>query len=286
MFLLALPAGELADRFDPRRIITLASLLEAVASSLLLVFVLAHETSVWPLYAIILLYGMARGFSGPATRSLLPFLVPPEKLSRAIAWGSSALQLGDHRRAGLWRLRLCARSRDRVRQCAGRVPVECRRDAVSRRQAPDAGCVGSREPVGQSARGHRIRALASGDPRRDLPRSVRGAAGRRGVPAADLRARHPARRSEGPRPVAQRAGFRRRAHGIGPHSPAGRAQGRLHHVCHCRDLRHRHHRVRDIEEFRPVPCRPCRHGRGRSDQRVHPLRARAVCDAGCRCADG
>ena len=93
MFLLALPAGELADRFDPRRIITLSSLLEAVASGLLLVFVLAHGTSAWPLYAIILLYGTARGFSGPATRSLLPFLVPPEKLSRSIAWASSTLQL-------------------------------------------------------------------------------------------------------------------------------------------------------------------------------------------------
>lgn len=93
MFLLALPAGELADRFDPRRIITLASLLEALSSALLLVFVLTRQTSVWPLYGVILLYGTARGFSGPATRSLLPFLVPPEKLPRALAWGSSVLQL-------------------------------------------------------------------------------------------------------------------------------------------------------------------------------------------------
>ncbi|HEY1891930.1 MAG TPA: MFS transporter [Steroidobacteraceae bacterium] len=93
MFLLALPAGELADRFDPRRLITLASLLEAISSGLLLVFVLTRQTSIWPLYAIILLYGTARGFSGPATRSLLPFLVPPERLPRSLAWGSSITQL-------------------------------------------------------------------------------------------------------------------------------------------------------------------------------------------------
>lgn len=93
MFLLALPAGELADRFDPRRLIMLASLLEALSSGLLLVFVLSHQTSVWPLYAIILLYGTARGFSGPATRSLLPFLVPPERLPKSLAWGSSITQL-------------------------------------------------------------------------------------------------------------------------------------------------------------------------------------------------
>ena len=93
MFLLALPAGELADRFDPRRIITLASLLEALSSGLLLAFVLTRQTAVGPLYGVILLFGTARGFSGPSTRSLLPFLVPPEKLPRSLAWGSSVTQL-------------------------------------------------------------------------------------------------------------------------------------------------------------------------------------------------
>lgn len=93
MFLLALPAGELADRFDPRRIIMLASLLEALSSGLLLAFVLTRRTSVWLLYIVILLYGTARGFSRPANQSLLPFLVPLEKLPRALAWGSSVVQL-------------------------------------------------------------------------------------------------------------------------------------------------------------------------------------------------
>lgn len=93
MFLLALPAGELADRFDPRRILSLASLLEAISSALLLAFVLTRQKSIWPLYAIILLYGTARGFSGPASRSLLPFLVPPKRLPKSLAWGSSVTQL-------------------------------------------------------------------------------------------------------------------------------------------------------------------------------------------------
>lgn len=93
MLLLALPAGEMADRFDPRRIIALANLLEATASALLLAFVLTGQTAVWPLYAIILLFGCARGFSRPASQSLLPFLVPPERLSGALAWGSSVVSL-------------------------------------------------------------------------------------------------------------------------------------------------------------------------------------------------
>jgi MFS family permease len=93
MFLLALPAGELADRFDPRRIITVATVVEALASGLLLAFSLTGQRSVWPLYLVILLYGTARGVSRPASQSLLPFLVPPEDLPRALAWGSSVAQL-------------------------------------------------------------------------------------------------------------------------------------------------------------------------------------------------
>ncbi len=93
MFALALPAGELADRFDPRRLILLATLVEALASGFLLAFVLTRQTSVWPLYAVILLYGTARSVSRPASQSLLPFLVPPRQLPRAIAWGSSVAQL-------------------------------------------------------------------------------------------------------------------------------------------------------------------------------------------------
>jgi len=41
---------------------------------------------------VLMLFGAARGFSGPAAQSLLPFIVPPERLARAIAWGSSAFQ--------------------------------------------------------------------------------------------------------------------------------------------------------------------------------------------------
>ncbi len=93
MFLLTLPAGEIADRFDPRRILTLGLLLEAVSSGLLLAFAVLHPPEIWPLYAILALFGCARGFSGPAGRSLLPFLVPPERLAKSIALSSSISQV-------------------------------------------------------------------------------------------------------------------------------------------------------------------------------------------------
>jgi MFS family permease len=93
MFLLTLPAGELADRVDQRLILAASLALEALSSGLLLAYALLHPRQIWPLYAVLALFGCARGFSGPAGRSLLPFLVPTEKLAKAIAWASSIGQV-------------------------------------------------------------------------------------------------------------------------------------------------------------------------------------------------
>jgi len=93
MFLLTLPAGEMADRFDQRWILAASLSLEALSSGLLLAYALLAPREIWPLYAILALFGCARGFSGPAGRSLLPFLVPPARLSKAIAWSASIGQV-------------------------------------------------------------------------------------------------------------------------------------------------------------------------------------------------
>jgi MFS family permease len=93
MFLLTLPAGDLVDRFSQRRIFALSLAAQALCSGLLLALTFAHLHAVWPFYLLLVLFGAARGFSGPSGQSLLPFLVPPERLPRAIAWSSSALQV-------------------------------------------------------------------------------------------------------------------------------------------------------------------------------------------------
>ena len=93
MFLLTLPAGEMADRFDPRRLLALSLVIEALSSALLLVLAVRHPRALWPLYAVLVLFGCARGFSGPAGRALLPFLVTPARLPNAIAWSSSVSQV-------------------------------------------------------------------------------------------------------------------------------------------------------------------------------------------------
>jgi MFS family permease len=89
MFLLTLPAGEIADRFDQRGIYALASVLQGIASALFLILTIFAPHRIGLFYAVRVLFGAARGFSGPASQSLLPFLVPRERLPRAMALGSS-----------------------------------------------------------------------------------------------------------------------------------------------------------------------------------------------------
>lgn len=93
MFLLTLPAGEISDRFDQRKVLAISLAVEALCSALLLFLSFAHPQNAWPFYAVMVLFGCARAFSGPASQSLLPFLVPSERLPKAIAWGSSAFQV-------------------------------------------------------------------------------------------------------------------------------------------------------------------------------------------------
>ena len=90
MFLLTLPAGEIADRFDQRRVLALSQALLGICSGLFLLFRLLYPRDALPFYAVLVLFGAARGFSGPSSQSLLAFLVPPERLAKSIALSSSA----------------------------------------------------------------------------------------------------------------------------------------------------------------------------------------------------
>ena len=93
MFLLTLPAGDLSDRIDQRRLFGVSLLAQAAASGAFLALTLLHVPAIWPFYLVLVFFGAARGFAGPASQSLLPFLVSREDLPRALAWGSSSFQL-------------------------------------------------------------------------------------------------------------------------------------------------------------------------------------------------
>ena len=90
MFLLTLPAGDITDRFNQRRIYALAALLQAGCSGLFLALTWLMPHVAWPFYLVLILFGAARGFAGPSGGSLLPFLVEQARLPRAISINSSA----------------------------------------------------------------------------------------------------------------------------------------------------------------------------------------------------
>jgi MFS family permease len=92
MFLLTLPAGDISDRFDQRKVLAASLFVEALCGAVLVLLTLGHFHRVFFFYLVMVLFGAARGFSGPAGQSLLPFIVPAERLPKSIAWSSSAFQ--------------------------------------------------------------------------------------------------------------------------------------------------------------------------------------------------
>jgi MFS family permease len=92
--LLALPAGQLADRVS-RRAITAASLvLDVGIAAFLLAVTLGGAGALWPFLAVGAMAGVASVTGNPATRALTPDLVPPEILQNAIVLRNLAGQIG------------------------------------------------------------------------------------------------------------------------------------------------------------------------------------------------
>lgn len=94
LFLLSPVTGLAADRFD-RRIIAQLTVVVQLSCALTLAWV-THQgvISIPILFAIAVVFGIARGFAGPALSALAPNLVPKPLLPTAIALSSIAWQAG------------------------------------------------------------------------------------------------------------------------------------------------------------------------------------------------
>ena len=90
---LVLFAGQVADRYDRRLIITLCHALVCLCGLLLLAFTLLGATKVWPVFAVLVLLGSARAFLMPAGQAIVINLVPAESFHRAVALNSSTFHL-------------------------------------------------------------------------------------------------------------------------------------------------------------------------------------------------
>ena len=95
--LLFLVAGHTTDRVDRRKLLTTCYAGYGLSSLLLLIVTLHeqaqhHAGTVVPIFAILFLVGLVRSFSMPASRALLPQLVPEEYFQSAVAWNSGIFQ--------------------------------------------------------------------------------------------------------------------------------------------------------------------------------------------------
>jgi len=90
--LLFLVAGHAADRHDRTRLLNICYAGFILCSALLLFLTLRHSRSVYAIYAVLLLLGVVRCFNWPASRALLPLLVPADYFSKAVAWNASLFQ--------------------------------------------------------------------------------------------------------------------------------------------------------------------------------------------------
>jgi MFS family permease len=92
VFLLTLPAGDTADRYDRRTVLKICLTGEMASVLTLAVASWKHFASPTLLLGIAVVFGASRAFFSPASTALGPMLVPRPLLPRAIAWNSLAWQ--------------------------------------------------------------------------------------------------------------------------------------------------------------------------------------------------
>ncbi|GAC1468737.1 MAG: MFS transporter [Ktedonobacteraceae bacterium] len=92
IFILSLPAGHIADRFNRKRIVILALLVLMLASLGLTVLSYLHGQLLL-IYGCLFLIGCAEAFRGPANATLITQFVPEHAYESAATWESGSWQL-------------------------------------------------------------------------------------------------------------------------------------------------------------------------------------------------
>jgi MFS family permease len=85
--------GSLADSVDRRKLVLATTCGQAAVSAALAAQAFAAVSSVWLLYALIALSSALSAVNGPARRTFVPTLLPPDKLSAGLALNRVTFQL-------------------------------------------------------------------------------------------------------------------------------------------------------------------------------------------------
>jgi MFS family permease len=94
--LLVLVTGQIADRLDRARVASAAAAVEALTGIALAWYATTDPTSVLPIFALVLAFGIGRAFHAPSSRALPADIVSPAQLPwltarRAVAWQSATI---------------------------------------------------------------------------------------------------------------------------------------------------------------------------------------------------
>ena len=92
MVVLSLVVGQVADRYDRRRVVAICQMIEAMAAAALTFGAFGGWLGRDGILALLVLIGGTRAFEGPTMAALVPGLVPRAALQRATAWSASANQ--------------------------------------------------------------------------------------------------------------------------------------------------------------------------------------------------
>lgn len=92
-FVLALPAGHIADQLDRRRILVVCQTVELVAIALLALGGRAYPLHEHGIFALLFVIGVGRALAFPTRQAMLPSLVPEALLPRAVAMNAGAGQV-------------------------------------------------------------------------------------------------------------------------------------------------------------------------------------------------
>jgi MFS family permease len=90
---LSLISGAVVDTYDRRRILIASQVLPLVTSLLMLAAISADRVSLWLVYGLVFLAGVASAFEGPARQTLIPVLIPRPLFARAMTLNSTLQSL-------------------------------------------------------------------------------------------------------------------------------------------------------------------------------------------------
>lgn len=92
-FLLVLVTGIAADRFNRRMIAAVCMAGEAACAAVILFLTWHGSITVGTIFVVLVFFGTFRAFANPATKSLIPNLVPEKELASAVALSSSSWEV-------------------------------------------------------------------------------------------------------------------------------------------------------------------------------------------------